>query len=200
MLASAKVGIFTNHNRREGIPARQRQIIWSIMKTLITFLVFSVILSCTVKAAEEKNGSKSEPKKQSKTQTQTQPQTVPVVTYEIMLQGTYSGMKEPLAKIITNTKEWEDLWKKHVSVLVPQPPLPEVDFDSYVLAAIFTGEKRTSGYQIVVNEIVPEGNNVIVRYRETEPPANSFTLQVLTQPHIILKIEKPKGTVQLIKQ
>lgn len=169
------------------------------MKSLISFIIFSIIISCTAQSAEEKKPSKPEPKKETKTQTQTQPQTVPTVNYEIMLQGTYSGLKEPVAKVITSRKEWEDLWKKHVSVLVPQPPLPEVDFNSYVLAPIYTGEKRTSGYQIVLTEIVPEGNNVIVRYREAEPPANSFTLQVLTQPHIILKIEKPKGTVQLTK-
>lgn len=197
MLASAKEGIFINHNRMKAEPAT---FAFSVMKTLISFIIFSVMLSCTAHAAEEKNETKPDQKKQTKTQTQTQPQTVPTVNYEIILQGTYSGLKEPVAKVITNSKEWEDLWKKHVSVLVPQPPLPEVDFDSFVLAAIFTGEKRTSGYQIVFKEIVPEVNNVVVRYRETEPPANSFTLQVLTQPHIILKIEKPKGTVQLIKQ
>lgn len=180
--------------------AKPATFAWSVMRTLISFIIFSVTLSCAAHAAEEKNGSKPDQKKQTKTQTQTQPQTVPTVNYEIILQGTYSGLKEPLAKVVTNSKEWEDLWKKHVSVLVPRPPLPEVDFDSYVLAAIFTGEKRTSGYQIMLEEIVPEANNVVVRYRETEPPTNSFTLQVLTQPHIILKIEKPKGTVQLIKQ
>lgn len=165
------------------------------MKSVISFIIFSIILSYTVESAEEKKPAKPDQKKE--TQTQTQPQTVPTVNYEIILQGTYSGLKEPVAKVISNQKEWDDLWKKHVSVLVPQPPLPQVDFKSHVLAAIFMGEKRTSGYQIVLKEIVPEANNVIVRYGETEPPANSFTLQVLTQPHIILKIEKPKGTVQL---
>jgi hypothetical protein len=102
--------------------------------------------------------------------------------------------------VITDAKEWEDLWKKHVSVLVPQPPIPQIDFNDFVIVAIFSGEKRTSGYQIVLKYIAFEVDNVVVKYHETEPPENSFTLQVLTQPHIILKIEKPKGAVLLTKE
>ena len=167
---------------------------------MISFIIPCFIVAIVLWSAEKKAIPKSGSEKKDETQTQTQPQTVPIVNYEILEQGTYTGVKDSFAKVLTNQKDWEDLWKKHVSVLVPQPPVPEVDFDSYVVAAIFLGEKRTSGYQIVLKEIAAEANNVMVRYRTTDPPENSFTLQVLTQPHLLLKIEKPKGTVQLIKE
>jgi hypothetical protein len=160
-------------------------------KLKIIRIVSFIILFCGLAAAEEKKHGQ---------QTQSQPQTTPTVTYEILQQGTYSGIKEAVAKVITTEKEWQELWKKHVSMLVPQPPLPEVDFQTYNLAVIFSGEKRTSGYQIILKQIVPEANDVVVHYHETEPPANSFTLQVFTQPYLILKIPKPKGSIKLLKE
>ncbi|MCI0448075.1 protease complex subunit PrcB family protein [bacterium] len=125
---------------------------------------------------------------------------MPTISYEVLLEGTYSGIREPLQKVITANEEWEQLWKKHVSVIVPQPPVPEVDFENNVVAALFAGEKMKSGYQIRLKEVVPQGKDVIVRYKMVEPPENSFTLTVLTQPFIFIKIPKPEGTVQLTQQ
>jgi len=159
-------------------------------RLLLTFLL---LMPACLAIADEKPAQ----------QTQTAPQTqeVVAVNYEVIQQGTYSGMKESFAGVIKNKKDWQDLWKKHVGLIVPQPPLPEVNFDNEVVAAIFAGEKRTSGYQILPQEIKTEGNDVVLRYRQTEPPANSFTLQVLTQPHLMIKIQKPKnGIVKLLKE
>ena len=139
-------------------------------------------------------------KKESQTQTQTQTQTSVTMTNEVIQQGTSSGIKDAIAKIITTQKEWEELWKRHVSVLVPQPPVPPVDFESEVVAVIFAGEKRTSGYRVILKNVAAEGNDGVITYKLTEPPDNSFILQVLSQPFVILKVEKPQGTVKLLRE
>ena len=146
------------------------------------------------------NSSLTAEEKKSKNDEEEQTQTMPTISYEVLLEGTFSGIKEPLQKVITTNEEWEELWKKHVSVIVPQPPVPEVDFENNVLAALFAGEKMKSGYQIRLKEVVPQGKDVIVRYKMVEPPQNSFTLTVLTQPFIFIKIPKPEGTVQMTEQ
>lgn len=126
---------------------------------------------------------------------------VPVV-YDIFQKGTYSGIKEAMTKVITTQAEWEEWWKKHVSVIVPQPLVPEVDFTTSVLAVITLGEKPTSGYQIVLKTIEFNGDDIEVTYRTTSPPDHGFTLQVLTQPYLVLRIQKPanNGTVKLIPE
>ncbi len=106
-----------------------------------------------------------------------------------------------MTKVITNRKDWEDLWKKHVSIIVPQPLVPDVDFDSQVVAVVFAGEKPTSGYRILLKDVSFKGTDVVVTYRQIDPPANSFILQVITQPFLMLKVQKPSGgTVQLAKE
>lgn len=146
------------------------------------FLFFAIILilsSGSIFAADKDKKSDEE-------------ETVPV-TYDVFQKGTYSGIKEAMAKVITTQAEWEDFWKKHTSVIVPQPPIPEVDFATSELAAITLGEKSTSGYQIVVKSVEFNGDDIEVTYRTTSPPDHGFTLQVLTQPYLVLRIQKPAG-------
>ena len=123
-----------------------------------------------------------------------------IVNYEVIQQGTYSGKKDADAEVIDNQAKWEQLWKQHVSVLVPQPPVPEIDFTANVVAVIFAGEKMTGGYTVVIKDVIAEGDDILVHYRLAEPQPNSFTLQVISQPYVMLKIAKPKGTVKLVKE
>jgi hypothetical protein len=167
------------------------------MKKLSLILLLALSNAFSI-CAQDSETSQTQTKPQ--TETQTQPQTEVTVTYEIFQQGTYSGIKDALAEVITNKKDWQELWKKHTSVIVPQPLVPEIDFDTDVVAVIFSGEKRTSGYRIVLKSIEAEGNDVVVNYLETEPPADSFTLQVLSQPFLMIKISKPVGSVRLVKK
>jgi hypothetical protein len=161
---------------------------FTIYCAIILFLNFALAIGLS---ADEKK---------SKDEEEEQTQTMPTISYEVLLEGTFSGIKEPLQKVITTNQEWEDLWKKHVSVIVPQPPVPEVDFENNVVAAIFMGEKSKGGYQVLLKQVEPQGKDIIVHYKLVEPPANSFTLTVLTQPFILLKLPKPEGTVQLTQQ
>jgi hypothetical protein len=158
-------------------------------RRLSKFAVICLVLFCcaSVLNAQEETSEEQEG----------ETQTMPTVNYEVLLEGTYSGIREPIQKVITTEDEWTNLWKKHVSVLVPQPPVPEIEFDQFVVVAIYAGEKNTSGYQVKIKEVLPAGPNITVRYKLVEPPANSFILQVITQPFVLLKIQKPAGTVQL---
>lgn len=157
--------------------------------SLNLMFIFLLVIGAVLNADEKKSNEEEE-----------QTQTMPTISYEVLLEGTFSGIKEPIQKVITTNQEWEDLWKKHVSIIVPQPPVPEVDFENTVVAAIFAGEKNKSGYQVRLKEVVPQGKDVILRYKLVEPPENSLTLTVITQPFIFVKIPKPEGTVQLTQQ
>lgn len=165
-------------------------------------LVIAALILCPA-GSKADDTPQTRPRKETQTQSQsqTQPQTeVTTVNYEVLLQGTYSGLKDPLQKVILTEDEFKDLWKKHVSVIVPQPAAPKVDFSVSVIVAIYVGEKNTSGYQILLRKVEPKAKDVIVHYRFTEPPTNSLTLQVLTQPYMLIRIDKPEGQVQLLKE
>jgi hypothetical protein len=76
-----------------------------------------------------------------------------------------------------------------------------VDFDTSVVVAIATGEKNTGGYQILIRKVETKTNNVLIHYHQTQPAANSLVLQVMTQPFMMVRVDKPKGgEVQLVKE
>lgn len=173
--------------------------------SICALLCLALILFIThARAANETQSQpQSRPEKQSKEskeQAQTQPQTEVVVNYDILLQGTYSGFKDPLQKVIQTDQEFGDLWKKHVSVIIPQPPIPQVDFNTSLLVAIYMGEQKTSGYQILLRKVEAKQDNVVVHYHFTQAPEHGLTLQVITQPFMFIRIEKPKGQVELVKE
>ena len=161
------------------------------MKFFAVIFIAVFVLSLSLSAEEEKK-KKSDKKKEEEKEV--------IVNYEVIQQGTYSGKKDTVAQVIDNKKDWEQLWKQHVSVLVPQPPVPDIDFENNVIAVIFAGEKNTGGYAVVIKTVSAETDDVILKYRLTEPQPNSFTLQVISQPYAMVRIEKPKGTVKLVKE
>jgi hypothetical protein len=158
--------------------------------------VIGILGFCIASIAQES----SDKKEKTQTQTQTQTQIEAIVTYELIQQGTYSGLKEPAAKVVQSREEWQSIWKQHVSMLVPQPLLPEIDFNTIAVVVLTAGEKKTSGYSVLLKDISAEANDVVIKYRLVEPPANSFTLQVLTQPFLMFKVMKPGGTIRLVKE
>jgi hypothetical protein len=162
------------------------------MKKVFAGMFIAILMLCLSLNAEEEKKKKSDKKKEEEKEV--------IVNYEVIQQGTYSGKKDSVAQVITNKKDWEQLWKQHVSVLVPQPPAPDMDFDTNVVAVIFAGEKNTGGYGVVIKSVSAEADDVVLKYRFTEPQPNSFTLQVISQPFAMVRIEKPKGTVKLVKE
>lgn len=162
----------------------------ALLMGLFLSLFFGNFVVLTLNAQDEKQADKKEEKEKEEV----------IVNYEVIQQGTYSGKKDPIAQIITAKQDWEHIWKQHVSVLVPQPPVPEIDFETEVVVAIFAGEKKSGGYAIVIKKVSEELNDVVVRYKLTEPQPNSFTIQVITQPYVMLKMSKPQGTVRLLKE
>jgi PrcB C-terminal len=160
------------------------------MRISLAMVIAVLLVTFSFSAAEEKK--KSNKGKEEEIEV--------IVNYEVIRQGTYSGKRDAAAQVIDKKEDWEQLWKQHVSLLVPQPPVPDIDFESNVVAILFAGEKNTGGYAVVIKDVSAEGDDVVVKYRLTEPEPNSFTLQAISQPFAMVRIEKPKGTVKLVKE
>jgi hypothetical protein len=157
---------------------------------LLLSAFFVTIFTIAVGAQEEKKSEQKDKEEKEEV----------IVNYEVIQQGTYSGKKDMVAQVITTQSDWEQLWKQHVSVLVPQPPVPEIDFETDAVVVIFAGEKKSGGYAVVIKDVSAELNDIVVSYKLTEPQPGSFTIQAITQPYVILKMAKPKGTVRLLKK
>jgi len=106
--------------------------------------------------------------------------------------GVTSGIGERKFVVIKTAKEWADLWQAHASLRIPAPPLPAVDFKREMIVAVFAGEKRSGGYGIEIAKIAEDTvkGQLVISFRETQPPPGSMTPQALTQPFDIVRINR----------
>lgn len=99
--------------------------------------------------------------------------------------GAASGIHEPLQKVIRNAEEWKALWSRHVSNQIPPPPAPAIDFSRQMVAAIFSGNHPSGGYKVEISGVREDKGQLIIEYIETNPPADTLSISMITQPYDI---------------
>ncbi|MBI3565242.1 MAG: hypothetical protein HY079_08605 [Elusimicrobia bacterium] len=104
------------------------------------------------------------------------------------LEGQHSGIKESVAVAVKDSKQWEEIWRRHDA----SAPVPEVDFSRESVVVVVVGPRRTAGtkVEIVVQKDPLDGDRLNVFYREIAAPSKSFSAQVQCQPFAIVKIPK----------
>lgn len=100
--------------------------------------------------------------------------------------GDQSNIDDAKQLVVRDAAEWRKLWQQHA----PDRPLPKIDFGKESVVAVFMGSRNTAGYSIAVVSTTEGGGALIVKYRETRPPAGGVTAQVLTFPYHIVAIPK----------
>lgn len=112
--------------------------------------------------------------------------------------GCHCGYVESERLVIETEEEWEEVWEKVVGFQIPKPELPEVDFDTHMIIAVFMGEQRTGGYSIDITRIIREEERIVVEVEEKHPHPDSPVTMTLTQPYHIVIIEKSHLPVRFI--
>ncbi|MFN6480409.1 protease complex subunit PrcB family protein [Nostoc sp. DedQUE07] len=121
------------------------------------------------------------------------------INFRTIARGTDSGYQSASQMVINNSERWIDLWQQHTYNTEPPPPVPQVDFTSYGVVAVFAGEKPTSGYSVEILSAETSGSQtqeqlaITVQYRH--PKAGDFVTEALTYPYHIIRIPKIDGRV-----
>jgi PrcB C-terminal len=109
------------------------------------------------------------------------------LSFQTIVKGYRSGVRESLQTAARNQAEWDSLWKKH-SVETNPPPPPFVDFKKQIVVAVFLGEKPTGGYDVEIVRAEQSDGALVLHYREKNPLPGSIAIQALTQPFHIIQI------------
>lgn len=107
----------------------------------------------------------------------------------------YSGHDERKNYVITNYKDWKDLWDKVNSINIPQPPLLAIDFNQSIIIAVFQGQ-HSSGGDIEIIKVIETGNLLKVFVKE------SFCLATaaVTHSYHIIEIQRLDKQVEFITE
>lgn len=127
----------------------------------------------------------------------TNPPSVVLYPMTTLSGGEYSGVTQPLRKVIDDRKIFEDLWKETMSITFPKPSLPEIDFNKNSVVAVYVGELSHSGGSdlklIYSIEDIGDSVEIYLKPKNLETPSfpeNEISLPALSQPYQLVKTEK----------
>lgn len=119
--------------------------------------------------------------------------------FQTLKQGVMSGINKKEEHLVTEGKQWGNLWGRIHSNETPVPNMPSVNFSINQVLAVFMGSKNTGGYGIEIKQVVDTGKQIVAVVTEITPPEGSITTQAITQPYHIIKIENPEGKPVVFK-
>jgi hypothetical protein len=123
------------------------------------------------------------------------PECVEDIPFEPLMNGVYSGIKDPYELKITNNDQFTELWKQHTEGMIPPPPPPEINFQHFDLIAVGLGNRPSSGFVCQIERIcLLDNGHIGVFYVERIPGPDCPVLAVITQPYdwvLIQKLEMP---------
>lgn len=118
-----------------------------------------------------------------------------VLSFSKIAGGSYGGVKERSFLVLSNEEEWKALWSRINGNVQPLPPLPEVNFSTHAVAAVFQGRKNSGGYSIGVEAVIEMPDRVTVTVRECEPGPSSIVTSALSSPWEAVVFPLPKKPV-----
>ena len=111
---------------------------------------------------------------------------------DTVAKGDDSRLVEPRRFLIRDRQAFTAVWAAHAG---PNAPVPAIDFDSRMVAAVFAGERPTPGFTIDVTGTRREGSAVIVLVEERHPDPTRLAAQIIVSPFHIVTLPRDDGEV-----
>ena len=108
-------------------------------------------------------------------------------------QGDSSGVIESRRFLVRDAKAFVAIWAAHAG---PDSPVPEIDFRSHMVAAVFAGERPHPGYSINVTGARRQGPLLVLTVEERSPDPNLITPQIIVHPFHIVTLPRVDGDVR----
>ena len=110
--------------------------------------------------------------------------------------GIFCSQKAKANIVVKNEKDWISLWQK----VFGNKAIPYIDFNTKMVIAVFSGEKPTGGYEILIDNINYEDKKVAVKIKETSPSQDAFVTTIVTSPFHIKVVNKSDLPVEFINE
>jgi hypothetical protein len=109
--------------------------------------------------------------------------------------GTDSQIEEPHQLTARSAEAWAKLWREHAG----ERARPSVDLSRDMVVGVFLGSRPTAGFGVQIVSARVDHGALVVQYRETRPPGDSITAQVLTSPYQLVTLPKRAGEIRFEK-
>ena len=96
----------------------------------------------------------------------------------------------PLDLVVDDAALWQLVWDEHVKGIAFTPPLPEIDFSTHAVLAVFMGDQPSSGHWTEIAAVTTNGVRLDVFVVDHAPGASCITSPHVASPFHFVKIPK----------
>jgi uncharacterized membrane protein len=107
--------------------------------------------------------------------------------------GDASRLVEQRRFVARDRHSFQAVWAAHAG---PDAPMPTIDFNARMVAAVFAGERPTPGYEILITGTRREGSTLVIVDEERVPPADRIAAQVIVSPFHIVSLPRHDGSIR----
>jgi hypothetical protein len=118
------------------------------------------------------------------------------VSFSTIQRGDQSGIQSRQQRVIRTKHEYDQMMNQLGSVYSPAPVYPDVDFNTYMVIAVFMGMQTSGGFETRIEEIGETSAGIQVIAREISPGINCMVTDVITYPYHIVRLRKINKTVK----
>jgi hypothetical protein len=109
--------------------------------------------------------------------------------------GPMSGVDEHREVVARTPEEWTALW----GTLPARRPMPKVTFTNTMIAALFAGERPSTGYSVEFTAVRIDGDTLVIEYVEKAPGPEVAAGQMVTTPYFVAGVPLHAGPVRFVK-
>lgn len=115
---------------------------------------------------------------------------VPLGEARTLARGSQSGIRVPRDIVARTPEEWLAVWRDHARNVVPEPPLPEVDWADDMVIGVVLGDRPSAGYSVSIARIEDLGSTVKVWTVEVQPLPGAMQAMVVTSPFHFVEVRR----------
>ena len=117
------------------------------------------------------------------------------VEFKLLAQGAESGIESQRFEVIRDEAAFRSAWEAHAHPATPAQGPPKVDFQTAMVIAAFAGTKSSGGYHLDIAKISQDGDRLEVTMVLTQPGADCFVSEVMTQPYVMATTPRSSQSV-----
>ena len=117
------------------------------------------------------------------------------ITFNTVDKNSNGGFQELTQEIYTNQAAFEKAWKLAWSNFSDPTPAPIVDFNKEMVVLVALGMRKNGGYQLKINSVREETDEIIMDYTETTPNPKCTYSQSIVFPYEFISFSKTSKKV-----
>jgi uncharacterized membrane protein len=112
---------------------------------------------------------------------------------ETIAKGDGSRLVQPRRFVVHDPTAFSAIWEAHAG---PDLPVPPIDFDSRMVAAVFGGERPTPGYELEITGVRRDNSALVVVVEERFPDPSLVSAQIIVSPFHIVSLPRDDGVIR----